>query len=120
MPIPQSIAVVVHEDDRGKLISFEHVRPLPFTPVRFFVIYGVPQGAARAAHNVTCQQVLVAATGACTLCWEVDGQRGQDRLESPSTGIVVPKGCFIRLEDFQPGTVLVVACDDVYEPRRQA
>ena len=118
MSVPQPITIVVHEDDRGKLISLEHIRPLPFTPVRFFVIYDVPQGAARAAHNVTCQQALVAATGACTLRWEMNGQSGEDRLESPSRGIVVQKGCFIRLEEFAPGTMLIVACDDVYEPRQ--
>ena len=52
-------------DGRGLLVAFQHGQPLPFKPVRTFVITDVPPDAHRAQHNITCDQVLWMAAGTC-------------------------------------------------------
>jgi hypothetical protein len=110
----------IHADPRGRLVAFEEGRSLPFAPVRFFLIHDVPRWASRANHTASCNQYLVAVIGACTLAFQSEDASGEYRLNASGQGVLVPEGCFIRLVDFEPGTVLAAACDRKYTPRTPA
>ena len=113
-PSPRLLKVCCHRDARGSLLSFEVNSPLPFPLARFFVIKDVPFGAARAEHPVGCNQLIVAVCGACRALVGPEDERQEFRLESDDAGLLIPSGLWLKLDFFTPGTVLVVACDDVY------
>jgi hypothetical protein len=108
-------------DARGRLAAFEEAHPLPFRPVRTFVITDVPEGAHRAQHVTRCTEFLWMAAGACRAIvrhsedQESDGQ--QFRLVARSQGLLVPKGVWIGLCEFSPGSILVCMADSDYVAR---
>lgn len=114
---PRLLQFPVFSDDRGWLLPLEGGQFLPFEIARFFLIGGIPADASRANHTSTCQQVIVAIEGACTVQFDTGGVGGEHRLKRRSEGLLVPKGCFVRIVDCEPGTLLAVACDEKYVPR---
>jgi hypothetical protein len=108
-------------DARGRLAAFEHGRPLPFTPVRTFVISDVPPGAHRAGHDTNYDEFLWMAVGACrAIVRQQKAQQDDERrfhLVAGGRGLHVPKGLWLDLFDFDPGSVLICVADSAYVPR---
>ena len=108
-------------DARGCLVAFEEARPLPFRPVRTFVISDVPEGAHRAQHVTRCTELLWMATGACrAVVRHGEGQQSGERqfqLVARGQGLLVPKDVWIDLCEFSPGSVLVCMADSDYVAR---
>ena len=78
-------------DLRGSLAAVEFAQDLPFTPVRFFIVFDVPSEDVRGAHaHRACEQVLVALRGSVT-CIVDDGEtRAQVVLDSVARGLYMP------------------------------
>lgn len=114
---PRLLQFPVFSDERGWLLPLEGGEALPFEITRVFLIGGVPATASRANHTSTCQQVIVAVEGACTVQFDTGRATGEQRLQRRSEGLLIPKGCFVRIVDCLPGTLIAVACDEKYEPR---
>ena len=108
-------------DPRGRLAAFEQARPLPFTPVRTFVISDVPPRAHRAAHVARCDEFLWMAAGACRaiLRQHAAQEDGEQRfhLAARGRGLYVPKGLWIDLFEFDPGSVMICMADSNYVAR---
>ena len=111
---PNLLKIRRYNDTRGTLLPFEAEAPLPFPLARFFVIKDVPQNAARAEHPVGCNQLIVAVQGGCRAHVGPEGKGQEFRLESDEAGLLIPRGFWLKLSHFASGTVLVVACDDIY------
>ena len=109
-------------DPRGCLVAFEQARPLPFTPVRAFVIADVPPGAHRAQHEVPCDQFLWMVAGACraivrqTGASDVESER-QFRLVARGPGLYLPQGAWLDLSDFADGSILLCLAASGYDAR---
>ena len=69
-------------DLRGSLTVGEFQRQIPFTPLRYFIVFGVPSRETRGEHaHRQCHQFLVCVRGSCTVVAD-DGQRRVEvRLE---------------------------------------
>jgi quercetin dioxygenase-like cupin family protein len=105
------IDLPTHTDRRGHLSVVEG-GVLPFEVKRTFYMWGLPDGTERGGHaHRTCQQVLVAASGALTV--HADG-RGY-RLLTPRKGLYLPPGCWRRLDCFTPDAVCLVFCSEPYD-----
>ena len=108
-------------DARGCLVAFEEACPLPFRPVRTFVIMDVPAGAHRAQHVTRCTEFLWMAIGACRAIVRPDEGRETEeqhfQLVSHGQGLLVPKGAWIDLCDFNAGSILVCMADADYVAR---
>lgn len=112
------IDVPQHADARGLLITFEQGRPLPFTPVRSFVISQVPDGARRAGHRIRCDEFLWMISGACVA--GVGPSDAADQvfdLEVGGPGLYVPKGFWLDLYRFTSGSALLCLADAEYVAR---
>ncbi|HEY1384881.1 MAG TPA: FdtA/QdtA family cupin domain-containing protein [Dongiaceae bacterium] len=99
-------------DSRGMLVAFEHGRPIPFKPVRTFVIADVPPGAHRAQHVVSCDEVLWMAAGACEALVRHAAPEGSPReqrfhLAMRGRALYLPQGIWIDLWAFEPGSMLI-------------
>jgi len=114
MSSPRLLKVCCHRGARGSLLPFEAGEPLPFSLARFFVIKDVPPGAMRADHPAGCNQLIVAVNGSCRALVGPIETRQEFSLGTDDVGLLIPKGFWLKLDLFAPGTVLVVACDDIY------
>ena len=106
-------------DARGRLVAFEQARPLPFKPVRTFVISNVPAGARRAGHTVPCHEFLWMAAGSCGVRIRPPaGQAGgeeQFRLAAQGPGLYLPKGLWLELFQFSADGILICRADAEYD-----
>jgi dTDP-4-dehydrorhamnose 3,5-epimerase-like enzyme len=100
-------------DDRGRLAVFD---PLPFFPVRAFVIYDTATGTSRGHHaHRTCTQALNATHGSVDV-FITDGEsEARYLLNHPSALLVVPPGHWIDLLSFSPQASLLVLADQPYD-----
>lgn len=103
-------------DARGVLTAIEAVKDVPFEIRRLFYMYGTPEGIERGGHaHRDTQQVVIAIAGRFTLELS-DGQDSRSfALDSPTRGLYMPPMIFVRLFDFSPGAVCLVAADTHYE-----
>ena len=111
----QLLPVPPHEDGRGRLHAIEHQGPLPFQPIRMFVISAVPADGWRARHAVSCHEFLWMIAGTCTL--EVDnGTRRADlRLHAGGEGALVSSGVWMELREFSNDAVVSVLASKRYD-----
>lgn len=104
------------EDSRGSLGFVEAGSCTPFEIRRVFFIYDVPSGAVRAGHALrTCDQMIVAVTGAFDVISDDGHQQIRRRLASADCGLFVPALTWLQLEDFTPGAVCLVFASEPYD-----
>lgn len=88
--------VVLHRmhvvpDLRGSLTVGEFQRQIPFTPLRYFIVFGVPSRETRGEHaHRECHQFLVCVRGSCSVVADDGKRRVEVRLDSLDTGLYLP------------------------------
>jgi len=108
------VSVASHKDARGRLFALEHPSPVPFSPVRTFLILDVPPGQARAGHAPSCHEFLWVLSGSCAVTVNDGGTRFEIRLQAQKQALAVSPGVWIGLSDFEAGTVLLVLASKSY------
>jgi len=104
-------------DHRGVLTVAERHLGLAFDAVRFFMLFGVPEGERRGGHSLAVsEEVMVAAAGSVTL--EVDDGRTCWRvvLDDPTLAVHVPVGVWSEQHSFTEGAVLLVLASAPFDP----
>lgn len=117
IPVPQ------FSDRRGELFALQRLHPLPFTPVRTFIITDVPPGEHRARHAVSCDEFLWMISGGCQALLRIEADvvcadERRFQLRSRGPGLYVPEGVWLDLSNFLPGSVLVCLAAGEYNARR--
>ena len=104
-------------DSRGVLTVGEVGAELPFAPVRFFTVSGVPAGQCRGEHaHHRLEEVVVLVRGACTVSLD-DGRDRQDvLLDSPTVGLYIPPMLWRVHHSHSPDAVLLALASTPYEP----
>jgi UDP-2-acetamido-3-amino-2,3-dideoxy-glucuronate N-acetyltransferase len=104
-------------DIRGSLSVGEFERYIPFTPLRYFLVYDVPTVETRGEHaHFNCKQFLVAVKGSVHVVTD-DGHRRQEIvLDSPSTGLYLPPMTWGIQYRYSSDAVLLVFASDYYDP----
>lgn len=110
------IPITVAQDLRGSLAAVELTRDLPFTPARFFAVFGVPSKDVRGEHaHHVCSQVLIALRGSVR-CIVDDGERRDEvLLESPDVGLYMPPMTWGTQFDYSADAVLGVFASHPYD-----
>ncbi|MEM8956120.1 MAG: FdtA/QdtA family cupin domain-containing protein, partial [Verrucomicrobiota bacterium] len=89
---PEEITFSTVSDVRGCLSVADISEDLPIEVVRFYWVWGIPEGAERGGHAHREQtEILVAMAGAFSI--RLTGRDGavlDYRLERPDRGLVVP------------------------------
>ncbi|MCK9688348.1 WxcM-like domain-containing protein [Scleromatobacter humisilvae] len=81
----------IHPDLRGNLTVGEFDRQVPFTPLRFFMVFGVPSREIRGEHaHLACHQFLICVEGSCALVADDGNKRFEVLLDDPSLGVYLP------------------------------
>jgi UDP-2-acetamido-3-amino-2,3-dideoxy-glucuronate N-acetyltransferase len=105
----------VHPDERGNLGVFEF-QGLPFTPVRFFWIFGTPDGQGRAGHgHKICSQFIFSQQG--TIEISVTKPVGESLVKTlgPGDSFYLPPMHWLDLVAFSIGSVLGVLASHPYD-----
>jgi hypothetical protein len=99
------VAIDRRRDHRGQIAIFGF-DAIPFTPVRSFSIFDVPEGASRGGHALSCDEFLWIAAGSCRVSFANGTQKSSFKLDGGGQGLLVSAGVWIELNDFAPGTVV--------------
>lgn len=103
-------------DLRGELSPLEFSSNLPFTPLRSFLVYGVPSDKVRGEHaHRECHQFLVAAHGSLSVVVDDGLNRREVSLNNPSIGLYMPPGVWGIQYKFQTDTALLVLASHPYD-----
>jgi hypothetical protein len=111
-----SVAMPVFEDDRGKLSLGAVGAELPFTPVRYFLVYDVPVGEIRGSHaHRRSEQFMIAVSGTIVVTLDDGTSRVEHRLDRPNLGLHVPADVWGEQRYLTPDARLLVLASEVYD-----
>ena len=105
-----------HSDLRGSLSVAEFATELPFSPARYFVVYGVPSREVRGEHaHHRCEQFLVCLAGSCAVVADDGQNRAEIALDSPDIGVYLPPLVWGVQYRYSKDAVLLVLASRAYE-----
>lgn len=112
------IDMKVFGDERGKLISLEGGKNVPFEIKRVYWIYDTLPNEERGFHaHKNMEQIIVAMDGACEFILD-DGQtRESVWLNRPDTGLYIGKNMWREMRNFSYGCKLMVLASDYYDEK---
>ena len=103
-------------DARGALTVGEVPSEVPFTPARYFAVYGVPSAELRGEHaHKKCQQFLVCLHGSCRVLLDNGVTRCEVILDRPDIGVFMPEMIWGTQYRYSPDAVLLVFASRPYE-----
>jgi UDP-2-acetamido-3-amino-2,3-dideoxy-glucuronate N-acetyltransferase len=78
-------------DLRGNLTVGEFAKEIPFTPRRYFMVFGVPSRDVRGEHaHHECHQFLICVRGSCAVVADDGLRRTEVTLDAPNRGLYLP------------------------------
>ncbi len=103
-------------DLRGSLTVGEFQKDIPFAPLRYFMVFGVPSRETRGAHaHKGCHQFLICVRGSCSVVAD-DGQRRVEvLLDSLDTGLHLPPMIWGIQYQYSADAVLLVFASHHYD-----
>jgi len=114
--ILQRIPFPVNHDSRGKLISLESSKTIPFDIKRVYYLYEMTESAKRGAHaHKTLEQVIFAISGSCTLSADDGTSCVEYSLASASEGLLIKGNIWREMYNFSSNCVLVVIANQYYQ-----
>lgn len=109
------ISLKVFGDARGKLVSIEGNRNLPFEIKRVYYIYDTVPDQVRGMHaHRNLEQLIVAMDGACQFVLDDGKNRETVWLNRPDVGLYIGKNMWREMRHFSYGCKLMVLASDYY------
>jgi len=103
-------------DARGSLTVGEVPTEVPFSPARYFAVYGVPSLSLRGEHaHKKCQQFLICLHGSCRVLLDDGVSRCEVSLDSPDMGVYMPEMIWGTQYRYSADAVLLVFASRPYE-----
>lgn len=104
------------KDMRGNLSFAEIGQFLPFTPKRYFLVYGVKSHEVRGEHaHRNIHQFLVCVKGSCHVVVDDGHSREEYELNTPCKAIHIPPMVWGIQYKYSPDAVLLVLASDKYD-----
>ncbi len=104
------------EDSRGNLTVIENTIHIPFDVKRVFYIYDIPTAKKRGAHaHKTLEQFLICLSGGLDVHIDDGINKKEIHLNRPWEGLYIPPMIWASEKNFDPGTVYLVLCSDLYD-----
>lgn len=103
-------------DMRGALSVGEFLRDIPFAPLRYFLVLGVPTAETRGEHaHIACHQFLIAVTGSVSVVADDGTNRQEFILDKPQIGLYLPPLTWGIQYRYSHDAVLLVFASDYYD-----
>lgn len=104
------------EDLRGMLSFGEVGSHLPFTPKRYFTVFGVPSEEVRGEHaHRRLEQFLICLRGSCSVALDDGRRRDEVVLDTPQIGLYLPPMVWGIQYKYSSDAVLLVLASDTYD-----
>lgn len=116
--VPGVIAIKLPKitDIRGDLTFGEYEKHLPFIPMRYFIISGVPTEEVRGEHaHKATHQFLVCIQGSVHVVVDNGSLQDEIILEKSNFGIYIPPMIWAIQYRYSPEAVLLVLASDIYD-----
>lgn len=108
----------VHGDNRGKLISLEGNRDIPFEIKRVYWIFDTLPNEDRGMHaHRNMEQIIVAMDGACQFVLDDGEKRETVWLNRPDQGLYIGKNMWREMKHFSYGCKLMILASDYYDEK---
>ncbi len=105
-------------DLRGNLSVGEFDRQVPFKPLRYFLVFGVPSRELRGEHaHHRCHQFLICLRGTCAVVADDGEHRVEVALESPDRGLYLPPMTWGIQYKYSADAMLLAFASDYYDPK---
>lgn len=112
------IDMYVFGDERGKLISVEGNKNVPFEIKRVYWIYDTLPDQNRGCHaHKDLEQIIVAMDGACQFVLDDGKTRETIWLNRPDKGLYIGKGMWREMRHFSYGCKLMVLASKHYDEK---
>ena len=112
------IDMKVFGDERGKLISLEGGKNIPFEIKRVYWIYDTAPDQDRGMHaHKNMEQIIVAMDGACKFVLDDGKTRESVWLNRPDVGLYIGKNMWREMKHFSYGCKLMVLASDYYDEK---
>ena len=109
------IDMKVFGDERGKLISLEGNRNVPFEIKRVYWIYDTLPDQNRGMHaHKNMEQIIVAMDGACQFVLDDGKTRETVYLNRPDKGLYIGKNMWREMKHFSYGCKLMIIASTYY------
>ncbi|MBP7579459.1 MAG: WxcM-like domain-containing protein [Vogesella sp.] len=103
-------------DVRGSLVVGEFGVHVPFAVSRYFMVFGVPDGAVRGGHaHYRCSQFLLCVRGQCSVIVDDGQQRVEVLLDTPQLGLYLPPMTWGIQYRYSHDAVLLVFASHAYD-----
>jgi dTDP-4-dehydrorhamnose 3,5-epimerase-like enzyme len=103
-------------DLRGNLTVGEFQREIPFVPLRWFMVFGVPSREVRGEHaHRECHQFLICLSGSCSVVADDGRQRVEVVLDAPQRGLYLPPMTWGIQYKYSADAVLMVFASHHYD-----
>ena len=108
----------IHGDNRGKLISLENLKEIPFEVKRVYYMFDTLPNESRGFHaHKNLEQIIIAIDGACTFLLDDGTRKEKVLLNHPDVGLYIGKNIWREMHDFSYGCKLVVLASDYYDEK---
>lgn len=116
MSLIKTIAFDELGDERGRLISLEQKRNIPFEIKRVYYIFGTDKDIARGFHaHKNLQQVAICIKGSCRFILDDGLKKESIILDSPNVGLYIDNNKWREMHDFSNDCILIVLASDYYD-----
>lgn len=103
-------------DLRGNLTVGEFEKEIPFTPMRYFMVSGVPSREIRGEHaHRECHQFLICVHGSCAVVADDGMGRVEIVLDASHKGLYLPPMTWGIQYKYSPDAVLLVFASHHYD-----
>lgn len=117
MPVYDILPLEPHGDKRGKLISLESFKNIPFDIKRIYYIYDTAPEWVRGKHaHPHLEQIAIAIDGACDFLLDDGLNQVTIRLDRPDKGLYIGRGVWREMHNFSYGCKLLVLANNYYDP----
>lgn len=105
----------IHGDTRGKLVSLESMRNIPFEFKRMYYMFDTLPNEARGFHaHKELEQLIIVMDGACKFILDDGKNREEVLLNRPDVALYIGKNMWREMHDFSYGCKLVVLASEYY------
>lgn len=100
---------------QADLFGYQAAAPVPFAIRRVFTVHA--REAVRRGHHAhkACSQMMVCLAGRCTVMLDDGKTRRSVELSRPQDALHVPPSIWAEQSYEEPGTILMVMCDQDYD-----
>lgn len=105
-------------DERGKLVSLESHKNLPFDIKRVYYMFDTSPDEPRGFHaHKELEQLVIAIDGACEFVLDDGKNKESVWLNRPDFGLYIGKNMWREMRNFSYGCKLMILASDYYDER---